>query len=98
MQNFPVIGSAKTVSGKTTIIKGKLSTKANKTFEVRFFSNPSGMEGKTFIGQRKVITGPDGKASFTFTPARKVGVGKNVTATATGSEGTSEFSAPKVVS
>jgi hypothetical protein len=30
-------------------------------------------------------------------PARKVGVGKTVTAAATGSEGTSEFSAPKIV-
>jgi hypothetical protein len=65
---------------------------------VQYFSNPSGGdEGKTFIGQEKVSTSADGKASFTFSPARKVGVGKTVTATATGSEGTSEFSAPRTV-
>ena len=38
-----------------------------------------------------------GNVSFTFSPAQKVGVGKTVTATATGSEGTSEFSAPRTV-
>ncbi len=90
-QNKPVLSSAKTT------IRGKLSSTPNKTFVVRFFSNPSGNEGKTFIGQKKVTTGPDGNVSFTFVPARKVGVGKTVTATATGSEGTSEFSAPKGV-
>jgi hypothetical protein len=50
---------------------------------------------KTFIGKKKVTTGSDGKAPFIFSPALKVGVGKTVTAT--GSEGTSEFSAPKIV-
>jgi hypothetical protein len=46
---------------------------------------------------RTLQAGSDGKASFNFAPARKVGVGKTVTAAATGSEGTSEFSAPKIV-
>jgi hypothetical protein len=97
LQNKPAIASARTSAEKTTI-RGALGSKPNQTFMVRFFSNPSGTdEGKTFIGKKKVTTGSDGKASFIFSPARKVGVGKTVTAAATGSEGTSEFSAPKIV-
>ena len=97
LQNKPVLSSAKIVSGKSTI-RGRLSSKSKQSYVVRFFSNPSGGdEGKKFIGQKKVTTGKDGKVSFTFSPAQKVGVGETVTATATGSEGTSEFSAPRKV-
>jgi CSLREA domain-containing protein len=98
LQNFPVIGLAKTASAKTTI-KGKLTTKANKTFVVRFFKNPKGNEGKAFIGQRKVTTDASGIATFAFSPKKAVAVGKTMTVIATGPGGnTSEFSAPKVVS
>ena len=80
LQNKPTIASAITSGGKTTV-KGKLSTKPNKTFMVRLFSNPTGGdEGKTFIGQKKVTTNSDGKASFTFSPAQKLGAGKTMTA------------------
>jgi CSLREA domain-containing protein len=97
LQNFPVITSAKTVSAKTTI-KGKLNSTPAKTFTVQFFSNPSsGDEGRTFIGQKSVTTGSDGKVLFTFSPATKVAAGRTITATATGSEGTSEFSTPRTV-
>ncbi len=69
-----------------------------KTFVACLFSNPSGgEEGKKLIGKKKVTTNSDGKVSFTFVPSKKVGVGNAITATATGSEGTSEFSAPKTV-
>ena len=96
LQNKPAVTSTVT-SGKTTI-KGKLLSKPNKTFVVRFFANPSGQnEGKQFIGQKKVTTNSAGKVSFTFVPSRRVGAGKTVTATATGTEGTSEFSAPRTV-
>ena len=44
-----------------------------------------------------MTTNSDGKVSFTFSPSQKVGAGKTVTATATGSEGTSEFSTPRTV-
>jgi hypothetical protein len=50
---------------------------------VQFFANPSGEN--------------EDKVSFTFSPAQEAGAGKMVTATATGSEGTSEFSAPRTV-
>jgi CSLREA domain-containing protein len=97
LQNFPVIGSAKTASGKTTI-KGKLTTKANKTFVVRFFKNPKGNEGKTFIGQKRVVTDASGTAAFGFSPKKAVAVGKTITATTTGPGGnTSEFSVQKKV-
>jgi CSLREA domain-containing protein len=97
LQNRPAVASAVT-SGGTNTLKGRLDSTPNTDFIVQFFANPSGGdEGKTFLGQKKVTTNSEGKVSFTFSPSRKVGVGKTVTATATGSEGTSEFSAPRTV-
>ena len=99
LQNFPLITRATTSSSSAkTTIRGRLTGVPGKTFMVRFFSNPSGgEEGKTFIGKKKVTTNPEGKVSFTFVPSKKVGLGKTITATATGADGTSEFSAPKIV-
>jgi CSLREA domain-containing protein len=95
LQNKPVIASAKT-SGGTTILKGRLDSTSNTAFTLQFFANSSG-EGKKFIGQKRVTTSSESKVSFTFSPAQKVGAGQPITATATGAEGTSEFSAPKTV-
>ena len=72
-----------------------------ETFTVQFFSNPSAdpSEGKTLVGQKKVTTNRRGKASFVFVAPEQVSVEENhVTATATGSGGTSEFSVPVPVS
>jgi hypothetical protein len=98
LQNFPVLSGARTLSGETTI-KGELNSTPEKNFIIRFFSNsPGGDEGKKFIGQKKVTTNVKGRAVFTFVPARKVGVGRAITAAATGPGGnTSEFSAPRTV-
>jgi hypothetical protein len=98
VQNTPVLTSAKTVSGKTTI-KGTLGSTAGKIFTIEFFSNPSGDEGKKFIGQKSVTTDSSGNASFTFTPTTAVSVGRTVTATATSdsTHDTSGFSAPRKV-
>ncbi|HEX5849244.1 MAG TPA: CSLREA domain-containing protein [Rubrobacter sp.] len=97
LQNKPVLASAKNSSTKTTII-GKLDSTPGKTFKIEFYSNPSGNEGKKFIGQKSVTTGSNGNASFTFSPASKILTGQSVTATATDSSGnTSEFSAPRTV-
>jgi hypothetical protein len=98
LQNKPVITSARTVSGKTTV-KGSLNSAPNKTFNIQLFSNPSGNEGKTFIGQTAVRTDASGNATFTFTPTTAVAVGRTITATATDSlaSNTSEFSAPRGV-
>ena len=98
LQNKPVITSAKTVSGKTTI-KGTLNSGGEVSYLIQFFSNPSGSEGKKFIGQKNVTADFLGNASFTFSPATKVAAGQTITATATNLRGgdTSEFSAPKKV-
>jgi CSLREA domain-containing protein len=103
LQNFPVVTSAKLVSGATTI-KGKLNSVPNQTFTVQFFASPEADdvggfgEGKIFLGKKVVTTDPEGNATFTFKPARKVGAGKVITATATDPNGnTSEFSAARKV-
>jgi CSLREA domain-containing protein len=91
LQNFPVITSA-TSTGTTTTIQGTLDSKPRKTFTIQFFSNPSGTdEGKTFLGQIQKKTNRKGKLSFSFFDSA-VPEGDVITATATGAEGTSEFS------
>jgi hypothetical protein len=98
LQNFPVISSATTVSGKVTIA-GKLNSTPQKTFLIQYYSNPKGTnEGRKFVGQDFVTTNRFGNVSFTSFPAIKVVAGLTITATATDLEGnTSEFSAPKTV-
>ena len=93
LQNFPVITSA-TTTGTTTTIAGTLNSKPRKTFTIQLFSNPTGTdEGKTFLGQVQKKTNLKGKTSFSFLgPA--VTQGDEITATATGADGTSEFSDP----
>lgn len=94
LQNFPVLTSAKTGGGKTTV-KGKLNSRPNSGYQIQFFSNPSGTdEGKKFIGQKSVTTDGSGNATFTFSPSSKVAVGQTITATATKNTtgNTSEFS------
>jgi hypothetical protein len=95
LQNKPVLSSAKKSATGKTVVKGKLNSTASTTFKVQFYSDPSGNEGKRFLGQRKVSTDSSGKVSFTKA-LPKVGVGKAITATATNTStgDTSEFSAP----
>jgi CSLREA domain-containing protein len=98
LQNRPVLSSAKTVSGTTTIV-GKLSSAPSTTYRIQFFSNASGNEGKKLIGQKTITTDGSGDRSFTFQPAGKVAAGRTVTATATNASTheTSEFSAARTV-
>ena len=102
LQNKPVISSAKTSSTETTI-NGKLSSVPDTLYRVEFYSNPSGNEGKKFLGSKLVSTDASGNATFTFSPASKVSAGQTVTATARAelleltAVGTSEFSAPTKV-
>jgi hypothetical protein len=98
LQNFPLINSARTGANGTTI-KGVLRSDPSKTYRIEFFSNPGGNEGKKYIGSKVVTTNGDGIASWTFKPARKVPLGKRVTATASdlSDDETSEFSAPRTV-
>jgi len=98
LQNFPVLSSAKTISGTTTI-EGTLNSRPRENYTIQFFSNPSGDEGQTFIGQKVVFTDASGNATFSFSPTTAVAVGQQITATATrNSTGdTSEFSAARQV-
>jgi len=99
LQNFPVLSSATTTSGTTTI-EGMLESRPGEFYTIQFFSSPRGDEGRKFIGQQRVFTDDtSGIASFTFTPANAVAAGQRVTATATrqATRDTSEFSAPITV-
>ena len=92
LQNKPVLTSATNSSTKTTI-KGKLNSTPNTTFKVQFFSNPSGNQGKKFVGSKNVTTGADGKVSFTKAINPAIPARQAVTATATDpASNTSEFS------
>ena len=99
LQNFPVLSSARTISGKTTI-RGTLNSRPGAFYTLQFFSNPSGSnEGRRFIGQKVVSTNANGNVAFTSFPATAVPVGQTITATATRNTtgDTSEFSAPRTV-
>jgi hypothetical protein len=99
LQNKPVLSSAKTASGKTTVA-GKLVSTPNQAYTIEFYSNPKDTnEGKKFIGEKSITTSVDGLRSFTFTPATSVSVGQAITVTATrdSTHDTSEFSAPRKV-
>lgn len=98
LQNKPVITSAIT-SGGTTTVKARLNSTPTDAFFVQFFSNPSGNEGKKLIGSKSVSTNPDGNAILTFVPSQAVAAGQKVTATVLDvvNGNTSEFSAPRGV-
>ncbi len=103
LQNKPLITSAKTSSTKTTIT-GKLQSRPNSGYTIEFFSNPSGNEGKKYLGEKSIVnTDPSGNASFTFSTSTRVAVGQTITAMARSVNldasfgDTSEFSAPKSV-
>jgi trimeric autotransporter adhesin len=101
LQNKPTLTSA-TTTATTITIKGSLDTKPSTDYKVEFFSQPSGNEGKNFVGRKPIddaVHDPDGDGlyKFSFRFAKRVPVGQKITATATGAEGTSEFSAPREV-
>lgn len=95
LQNFPVINYV-----TSTFVSGTLSSTPSTTFTLEFFSNtvcdPSNFgEGETVqptIAPAQVTTDPTGSAAFTFWFAHYLTAGHVLTATATGPDGTSEFS------
>jgi hypothetical protein len=96
-QNFPVLTSAVSAGGSTTI-QGTLDSTANTTFRIEFFANtacdPSGNgEGQMFLGFTTVTTDANCNASFNVTLPATIPAGQFITATATDPNGnTSEFS------
>jgi len=98
LQNYPVLTSATSGGGETTI-QGSLNSAPNTTFRIEFFDNdqchPSGHgSGETFIGSTDVITDGNCNAPISVTFQVNVDGGHVITATATDPGGnTSEFSA-----
>jgi hypothetical protein len=97
-QNYPVLTSAASAGGNTTI-GGTLHSTANTSFRIEFFTNTaidaSGFgEGRTFIGSTGVTTDGSGNASFSVLTGSATPTGQFITATATNNvtEETSEFS------
>ncbi len=97
LQNYPVLTSATTSGGNTTIA-GTLNSTPSKPFTLEFFSSPScdasGFgEGETFLGSTQVTTDAGGIVGFTANLPVSVPLGRVITATATDGNGnTSEFS------
>ncbi|MDQ4121298.1 MAG: carboxypeptidase-like regulatory domain-containing protein [Acidobacteriota bacterium] len=97
LQNYPVLSSAVSSSGSTTV-QGTLNSTANTTYNLEFFDNAAcdssgNGEGQIFIGSTSVTTDATGNASFDITFPVAVASNRFITSTATDPVGnTSEFS------
>ncbi|HWP45948.1 MAG TPA: FG-GAP-like repeat-containing protein [Candidatus Limnocylindrales bacterium] len=97
LQNFPVLTSANSGGGGTTV-QGTFNSMANTNFVLEFFSNSTcnasgNGEGATFLGSTTVITDSAGNANINITSTTVVPTGQFITATATDpNNNTSEFS------
>ncbi len=100
LQNYPVLATAMNSSGGGLTITGTLTSVANRTYRVEFFSQPTGDpsaygQGHTYLGYATVTTNGSGVATINVNlTGVNIPVGQAITATATDSSGnTSEFSA-----
>ena len=80
----------------STTVQGTLDSKPSTSYALQFYASdvpdPSNYgEGQTYLGTTNVMTNGAGHASFTWN-GPPVAAGRYLTATATGSEGTSELS------
>ncbi|MGN6546252.1 MAG: DUF4347 domain-containing protein, partial [Aureliella sp.] len=90
LQNFPVLKTAVS-SGGTTTITGAINTVANTTYRIELFSNAYGQadaggygEARNYIGTAYVTTDASGNATFSSVLSGvTLDVGATVTATAT---------------
>ena len=96
LQNFPLLSGAY-VGGSRIEITGSLNTEASQNYRIEFFAtstaDPSGHgEGQRYLGYTDVSTGAGGNANFSVILDATVGLGEQITATATDATGnTSEF-------
>jgi parallel beta-helix repeat protein len=91
LQNSPIITGA--TGGATTTVSGTLHSKPNTTFILDFYANSTNdLEGERYLGAISVTTDGSGNATFDATSLGATVDGEVITATATGDEGTSEFS------
>jgi hypothetical protein len=98
MQNFPVLTSASSGGGNTTI-NGSLNSAASTTFRIEFFASAAADpttfgEGQTFLGFKVVTTNGSGNAAFAAVLPVLPPAGETIiSSTATDpSNNTSEFS------
>jgi IPT/TIG domain/S-layer homology domain len=105
-QNFPVLTSAVSGSGNTTI-QGRLNSTPSTQFAIDFYSNDGCvgrpqdfLQGRTYLGTDTVTTNANGDVGIdTLLTGVVLAAGEKVTATATDPDGnTSEFSQRIVVS
>ena len=101
-QNYPTLTLAE--SGVSNIrITGSLESLVSTTFDIHFYSSSSvddsgNGEGETYLGSAQVTTDSSGNASFDVTlVSASVAVGHFVSATASNSGSTSEFSTSLLV-
>jgi titin len=98
LQNFPVLASALSAYGATTV-QGTFNSAPAATFRLECFASPpwdiAGVsEGQIFLGTTTVMTDPAGNTPFAATFPVAAPSGYRVTATAADANGnTSEFSA-----
>ena len=100
LQNIPQIISATTTGGATNAAV-RLTTAANQTYRVEFYSDPTPNgdgtgTGGAFLGFANLTTNGSGFVETTL-PLPTVPVGQWISATATGPNGTSEFSVARTV-
>jgi parallel beta-helix repeat protein len=86
LQNYPVLISATSGGGNTTI-QGSLNSEPSTTFRVEFFDNPQcdplgNGEGQTFIGSADIMTDANCNATINITFPVTVQAGHVITATA----------------
>src|SRR5207253_1039791 len=87
LQNFPVLTSATSAGGSTTIT-GVISTNAYSALVLDFFANaaadPSGFgQGQTYLGSTGVVTDVAGNAIFSASFPISVPIGQFISSTAT---------------
>ena len=95
-QNYPVLSLA-TSDGNTTRVGGALVSDANQSYTIEVFDNPTCDpswfgEGQTHLGSFDVTTNENGISIFDQTLNVGMLEPQGITATATGEDGTSEFS------
>jgi uncharacterized repeat protein (TIGR01451 family) len=103
LQNFPVLTSAGSSAGVTTVA-GSLNSAPNTTYRLEFFASPGADplgygEGKVVLGSAPVTTDGSGNATFNAVLSTAAPQGWAVSATATDPAGnTSEFAQDVTVS
>src|SRR5439155_16354659 len=102
-QNFPLLGSAISSGGSTTVQVG-LNSIASLPFFIDFYVNDASdpAEGKSYLGSQLVTTDASGNANFSAVFPIALSSSQFVTATATRGDiapagDTSEFSQPVAV-